>query len=557
MEVAMSADSTTIHRILEILRHSLVEAVFLGTATLILPGCSDAAKGSGPMVDPSSTNSQPPNVPAPATGDPAGRAANSPDINHVENSDAEIASRRPNATPALSVQHVPPRQTVDDATKQQLIARAADLVQLLELLRNEGRVAEFQKPADELIDVRTRLYGDDSWQVRLLRSQMVYYRWILSLDRPGGLQAFNEATVLDETAHEEDRKRHYGSALQAAENEMEMLSSLHQPDTVFRATLLQFIGKQRWLAADYHGYEKAVRQSSTIMGESVGRVSPHYAESLMDLSRYYKASGDFAESLRLGEQASAVFASAVGENDPGYASYLLDIASIEGRIGCFDRAERHALKAVELARTAGGVPNDLYVDCTMALANLYCATEKYSAAEPLLIEARSYLEKHYDAADNRCIYVRVGLGQEYAKTHRYEQAKPILAGALSLAQATYGEASGRGEFSAAAQGLGEMYLMQKNLAEAEPLLRHSLELQEKRCGKNNPWLISILRSNAELMRSTERTSEANELDRRRHALEDSVAAVRAHFQAIWSSEEHAGPSVIPPEKSIRSSERPD
>jgi hypothetical protein len=82
--------------------------------------------------------------------------------------------------------------------------------------------------------------------------------------------------------------------------------------------------------------------------------------------------------------------------------------------------------------------------------------------------------------------------------------------------------------------------MQKDFAEAGPLLRHSLELQEKMYGKGNPCLISILRCNAELMRATGQAAEADELDRRRQALEDSVSAVRAHFQAIWLAEERAG-----------------
>lgn len=76
------------------------------------------------------------------------------------------------------------------------------------------------------------------------------------------------------------------------------------------------------------------------------------------------------------------------------------------------------------------------------------------------------------------------------------------------------------EFVAVLTKLGKFYLAEGNLLQAEPLLKHSLELSESSLPERDPLRIASLESYALLLREIERSSEHEELELQAESIEE-------------------------------------
>lgn len=425
---------------------------------------------------------------------------------------------------------------LDEISRRRLQSRSDDLRQTIESLYGEGRFISMLRYEAELLPIVEMLNGANSWQAKMTRSYFDHYKWVTSL--PGdALAKYSDAAKCDQMAATENRRQHFKDAAAYTDREVEILKELHVPNTIVYARLLRFIATQRWLASNHQGYRIATEEAMGICAHTVGVVSPDYAECVAYLGNHHRFTGDFGNSLRLCIQARNIYAKAAGDDDESFARFLVRIAETEACLGLVDEAESNLRRAMDISKKTSVRPDELYANSAGMLGDIYSLTGRYPAAENLLLEARFFYEFHYDSDDANCVNILRKLGVLYFETGKFELAEPLLKGAVRWAEDTFGKEDGRGDVSSALQSLGEMYSKQKRFKESVTLLQTALRSQEMLLGKDNPWLISVLRSDAVALRATGRGEEADECDRRRKAFESSIAMIRERVR----KEEHTTP----------------
>ena len=98
-------------------------------------------------------------------------------------------------------------------------------------------------------------------------------------------------------------------------------------------------------------------------------------------------------------------------------------------------------------------------------------------------------------------------------TNRLAEAEPLFRRALAIDESSYGP--DHPTVANDLNNLAEMLQATNRLAEAEPLLRRALAICEKSLGHDHPQVATALNNLAELLRATNRLAEAEPLLRRR------------------------------------------
>jgi len=102
-------------------------------------------------------------------------------------------------------------------------------------------------------------------------------------------------------------------------------------------------------------------------------------------------------------------------------------------------------------------------------------------------------------------------------TNRLAEAEPLMRRALAIDEASYGP--DHPEVATDLNNLAHLLKATNRLAEAEPLMRHALAIDEKSYGPDHPKVATDLNNLAGLLRATNRLAEAEPLMRRALALD--------------------------------------
>jgi tetratricopeptide (TPR) repeat protein len=94
----------------------------------------------------------------------------------------------------------------------------------------------------------------------------------------------------------------------------------------------------------------------------------------------------------------------------------------------------------------------------------------------------------------------------------YAQAEPLIRRALQIEEDSYGKAPPKG--AVALNNLAALLRATNRLAEAEPLMRRALRIYEDSYGKDHPNVATALNNLAQLLKATNRLAEAEPLMRR-------------------------------------------
>ena len=111
------------------------------------------------------------------------------------------------------------------------------------------------------------------------------------------------------------------------------------------------------------------------------------------------------------------------------------------------------------------------------------------------------------------------LAQLLKDTNRLAEAEPLMRRALSIDEASYGE-----EHPAVARDLNNLAQLLKatnRLAEAEPLMRQALSIDEASYGEEHPAVARDLNNLAQLLKDTNRLAEAEPLMRRALSIDEA------------------------------------
>ena len=190
----------------------------------------------------------------------------------------------------------------------------------------------------------------------------------------------------------------------------------------------------------------------------------------------------------------------------------------EGRLA---DAERLLTAALEQAEKFGA--EDLRVaDAANDLAVVYANAGKPLEAELLFTRALMIGEKGLGPEHPGVGSTVQNLGILYATQHKYREAEPLLKRALAINLKEFGGKHVRTALSL--KTLSSFYAIQGQLTEAENLIRKSLAiLEESRVGQADPQFVSTLEVLAAIYRNTNREREAQDVERRLQAAQDTTA----------------------------------
>src|SRR5262249_3294617 len=108
------------------------------------------------------------------------------------------------------------------------------------------------------------------------------------------------------------------------------------------------------------------------------------------------------------------------------------------------------------------------------------------------------------------------VAEVYLLEGKYTQAEPLLKNSLAIFEKNLG--SQDAYIARACHNLGFDYMKQGKFAEAEPYFQRALTLREKSLGADDPEVGKTMLSYAELLRSTNRASEADQMEKKAKAI---------------------------------------
>jgi tetratricopeptide (TPR) repeat protein len=196
------------------------------------------------------------------------------------------------------------------------------------------------------------------------------------------------------------------------------------------------------------------------------------AESLTDLAHVYYSTGNVAEAEPLFREVTEI-----RYNDPNQlmeADALFTLGVVGERLGHYDEAAKVFQQAEDILARKLGRDNPETVLCTFRRGIVYYEQQDYARAEPLL--KRSFTLFRNPASKITFRKPDSSIGGMQAIRHTY---RPNYAYALE-----------------AVSRLSQIYVIQKQLPEAEQCFKDALALVDEYAGKNDPEIPGVLQAMA-------------------------------------------------------------
>ncbi len=318
---------------------------------------------------------------------------------------------------------------------------AATLDKRIAELAGNDKYAEAVKAAEELAALRTRVQGEDHWQIRDARLLVRLFK---------GMETLPEAER--EKIREADQANNQGA--------------------------MYF--SQRKYADAQPLFVKALTIRRKVLGED----SLQTAVSYDNLASNLDAQGKHAEAQPLFEKALAIYRRTPGEEHPHTATCYHNLASNLTAQGRHAEAQPLFEKALASQRRVLG---EEHLETALAYCHLAVNLQtqgKLTEAQPFLEQAlaisrKIFGEEHFDTAtpyDN--------LANNLYSQGKYAEAQPLLEKALAIRRKLLGEEH---PYTVAAfTNLAATLQAQGKYAEAQPLYEKSLTLRRKTLGEQHP-----------------------------------------------------------------------
>jgi tetratricopeptide (TPR) repeat protein/CHAT domain-containing protein len=227
-----------------------------------------------------------------------------------------------------------------------------------------------------------------------------------------------------------------------------------------------------------------------IQNEVLGERDPACADTLQKLSALYQALKDYVRADTMLGRSVAINKEVRGEEHPTYATSLLALALLDYRKGDdalaenYARAEALCRRAAEIFKKVHGEEDSYYLSCLSNLAAIYTKMGEYAKAEPLYLEVlairrrvldrgRSFSGFYDDHAQRDSFYATIlqGLAGLYLEMRDYAQAAPLYRKLLEI------EDPQHPNYQFNLSRLAGLLMETGDYARAEPLYRKLLEIK--------------------------------------------------------------------------------
>ena len=378
------------------------------------------------------------------------------------------------------LQDVPPYQRLlkdDDAKKVE--ALEGELAEL----RRAGKFGEAIRPAEQIVQIRTRVQGADHWQAADARGALELCR--LLRDRPVKDQDdYASSFRLMREASELSAKARYKEVdvllRRVLEINRRVLGEDHHHTAACYANLASNLGDQVKHAEAEPLYRRAVEIDRRVLGPD----HPDTAASINSVAYSLDQQAKYADAGPLFREALEIRRRVLGPDHQSTAGSYNNLAANLDSQGKYDEAEPLYRQALEIWRRVLG-ENDQYTATSYNNLGANLVQQgKDADAEPLFRRALAIWqdvlgEDHLNTA-SAC----GNLGSSLRQQGKYAEADTLYRRSLGIRRRTLGE-----EHPATAIGysnLASSVREQGKYAEAEPLYRQALEIRRRTLGEDHP-----------------------------------------------------------------------
>ncbi len=239
-------------------------------------------------------------------------------------------------------------------------------------------------------------------------------------------------------------------------------------------------------------------------------------------SRKLHNQGNYQEAAKIARKAVAQAEKIYSNKHRKYALALSVLSVIYQTQGYYSKAEPIAQQALEIFQTQ----NDKLLGRTLqGLADIYRAQGRYIKAEKFYKLALTDAEKKLGFEDEEVGQIINNLAFLYSKNiENYDEAEKLFKRAYNLFEKKVNSSAilkfrNTGHFTATIANLGDLYRKQGRYDLAESFIRKSLSLNEKRFGKNHPYLGTDFYNLSNLYKNLKKYSEAEKFIRQATEIE--------------------------------------
>ncbi|HTQ37406.1 MAG TPA: tetratricopeptide repeat protein [Pirellulales bacterium] len=388
-------------------------------------------------------------------------------------------------------QHTPEEQAQLD--------KALDLSKQAGQLYGQGKFAEAEKLAQQVLEINERVLGPDDPAVAKCLSNLA-----LLYFRQGG---YAQAETLYQRALKINQKA-FGPEHAAVAESLNNLAGL-------------YAGQGKYAQA-----EPFYQQALAICEKNLGPNDPDVAGCLFTLGKLYRTEHKYTEAEAVYQRVLKIVEQHYGPDHPGMANCLFELAELYVDQHLFAQAEPLMLRAIGIDEKAYG-PDDPHVAADLnnagtmydeqaqyakslplyeralrirektygpdhpqvamslrSLAGAYQAQGNYADALPLFKRALAIDEKVLGPNDPQTWVSLNNLADFYREQGSYSDALPLFQRALKICEQIYGLDAK--ETAASVHNLALLYSAQANSAEALPLFQRAVKIMENAAGSDDP-----------------------------------------------------------------------
>lgn len=226
---------------------------------------------------------------------------------------------------------------------------------------------------------------------------------------------------------------------------------------------------------DLGNYAKAIElltQALTLLKKDLPRANTHYAEALTYMGVAYWFSTDYVKAKEYLEECYRLHQQNNNENPLMIGWSGSHLGNIYGELGYPEKAEELLTKSLKILWPVKTSNERGY--CSLLLGNLYRKLKDYEKAKAHIEEGYKILKQIHPDNKIRLAEATHYLGILKGEMGEYESALDNLNQSLSVYETYYGNQ--HVQYGRVLGNIGKVYLFQRNLAKAEPLLQISLEI---------------------------------------------------------------------------------
>jgi CHAT domain-containing protein/Tfp pilus assembly protein PilF len=446
--------------------------------------------------------------------------------------------------PRVKTPASPPK--LDDAAAR----RVEELEKQALALCAAARFADAVKPAQEILQIRTRAQGPKHWETADVRRVVATFE-LLAGKGEDDQRDMAGIRNLEQKAEELTQKAQYRQAQSLLEKALairrRVLGEEH-PDTALSYNDLaqnlkaqgQYVKAQplqekalairRRTQGDEHPetagcfnnladilteqgkykeaqplFEKALGIRRQLLGDEHPRTAVCYHNLAGNLHRQRR----LAEALPLAEKALAIWRKTLGEEHPNVALGYNNVALMLSDQGRYAEAQAMVEKALAVHRKMRGEEHPLTANMYNNLAETLSEQGRYAEAEPLFEKALAIYRKTLGESHPGTAVCYSNLASNLKAQQRYAEAQPLFEKALAIWRAQLGE-----EHPNIASGYSNIAVnltSQGRFAEAQPVAEKALAICRKTLGEEHPLTAKGYDTLAHILSGQYRLAEAQPL----------------------------------------------